>query len=416
MHVYLAIALLGSSIGLLLLPGVATFSTAASDLAGPNTLPSAVLVSGPPKGSTGGPDDITRLAIPGVDHDRGLIWTEWQNGVQPNGTAGMPGGPTVSTIAAYDPINGALIGLVNITGHVDGLTADYKTHMIITTANEDNNSNFNVINPMTWAVTTYKYSPNPAVNDVGGTDSIAIRNGMYFISHSNPLDSSQATVYIATLDHATLTAKLTPVFYDDSIATDVLNGQKFHMNLTDPDSNYFMPPSSPRFAGDLATISQADGRLIFASNLLGKPHIFQLNLTDNVPGNLPPIDGIVVATSGSGTLYVVDAKGNTISALNTAGWPKGTVFVSEPNDNSNPLLGTLNLLTGVITPLGNVFQSPKGLLFVPDPSPAKPVHHSTTSSHSSTSKSTTSQPTSTKVQTTTSTGTKHHSKIDHRNH
>jgi hypothetical protein len=32
--------------------------------------------------------------------------------------------------------------------------------------------------------------------------------------------------------------------------------------------------------------------------------------------------------------------------------------------DGNPLLGTLNLFTGKITPLGNHFQSPKGLLFV----------------------------------------------------
>jgi hypothetical protein len=37
----------------------------------------------------------------------------------------------------------------------------------------------------------------------------------------------------------------------------------------------------------------------------------------------------------------------------------------EPSDNGNPLIGTLNLFTGQITPLGNTFVSPKGLLFVP---------------------------------------------------
>jgi hypothetical protein len=34
-------------------------------------------------------------------------------------------------------------------------------------------------------------------------------------------------------------------------------------------------------------------------------------------------------------------------------------------DNHNPLVGTLNLSTGQITPLGNTFGSPKGLLFLP---------------------------------------------------
>jgi len=360
--VCLAIALFASSVGLFVLPGVSAFSSSAV-VSGPSTLPSTTLVASGPNGVVG-PDDLTRLAVNGMDHDRGMIWTEWQNGVQPNGTAGSPGGPNYSTITAFDPITGAVIESVNVSGHVDGVTADHKTGMIIVTSNEDNNSFLAVINPKTLKVTVYTYSPNPAVDQTGGTDSIAIRNGVLYISHSNPLNTEQATVYRVKLDHATLTAKLTPIFYDNSTALDVLAGKPIQMALTDPDSNYFMPLSSPLYAGYLATISQGDGRLILANNLNGKPHIIQLNLTDNVPGNLPPIDGIVVATASSGTLYVVDAKANTISALNTTGWPKGTVFVTEPSDNSNPLLGVLNLKTGVITPLGNAFVSPKGLYFV----------------------------------------------------
>ncbi len=61
---------------------------------------------------------------------------------------------------------------------------------------------------------------------------------------------------------------------------------------------------------------------------------------------------------------MVDAKAGTIQALNTTGWPVGTVFVGEPSDNGNPLVGILNMYSGNITPLGNSFQSPKGLLFV----------------------------------------------------
>jgi hypothetical protein len=305
------------------------------------------------------------LAIPGVDHSRSLIWTAFQNGINPNGTAGMPGGRNTSTVAGFDPITGALIRAINVTGKVDGLTADLKTGKLIATDNEDNNSAFNVINPLTGKVTTYKYIPNPAVSNVGGTDSIAIRNGQIFVAHSNPLDTTQATDYEVTLNHSTLTAKLTPVFFDDSKARDVLSGAKVTLALTDPDTNYFMSSASPRFAGDLATISQGDGKIIFASHIGSTPRLFVLNLTDDIVGNIPPIDGIAVATSNQGILYVVDAGAGTIQALNTKGMPMGTVFVSEPSDNSNPLLGTLNLRTGVITPLGNVFVSPKGLLFVP---------------------------------------------------
>jgi hypothetical protein len=90
-----------------------------------------------------------------------------------------------------------------------------------------------------------------------------------------------------------------------------------------------------------------------------------LNLTDNMPGNVRPIDGMAVATAGRGTLYMVDNNAGTITALDTSGWPAGTVFVGEPNDSANPLIGTLHLSTSQITPLGNTFTSSKGLLFRP---------------------------------------------------
>lgn len=113
------------------------------------------------------------------------------------------------------------------------------------------------------------------------------------------------------------------------------------------------------------TISQGDGQMIFAQGLGNRPRLTVLNLSDNVPGNAPPIDGMAVATSGRGTLYVVDNKAGTITALDTRGLPAGTVFVGEANDNGNPLVGTLNLFTGQITPFGNTFANPKGLLFLP---------------------------------------------------
>jgi hypothetical protein len=253
--------------------------------------------------------------------------------------------------------------MILVTGKVDGLTADPKSGHLIATVNEDNKSALNVIYPVLGATAVYTYSPNPAVMGNGGTDSIAIRNGQIFISHSNPNDVTQPTEYRVKLFQSNLTVFLTPVFYDNSMALNVLTHKQVSLALADPDSNYFMPSSSPRFAGTLATIGQADGQLIFASAILKTPVLKVLNVTDNKASNVP-IDGIAVTTSGTGTLFVVDASANTIVALNTKGWPSGTVFVGEPKDKANPLVGVINLNTGVITPLTNAFVSPKGLLFI----------------------------------------------------
>jgi len=359
----LVIVLLVTSIGLAILPNVAASSSTSTG--GPSTLPSTALVSAPPAGAKG-PDDITLMAVRGLDGGKALIWTAYQNGINPDGTPGAPGGPTQSTVAGYDPSTGSLVRSIQVTGKVDGLTADPKMGVLIATDNEDDHSAFNLIYPATGAVATYTYSPDPAVTGNGGTDSIAVIAGKIYVAHSNPNDLTQATDYLVTLDRSTptLTANLSPVFYDNSMATNALTSATVQLGLTDPDTNFLMPSQSPNYAGDLATISQADGEIVFASHLGHSPLLTVLPLTDNKAGNVPPIDGIAVATSNGGTLYVVDSGAGTIQALDTAGWKAGTAFVGEPNDNGNPLVGVLNLSTGAITPLGNTFLSPKGLLFV----------------------------------------------------
>ena len=332
------------------------------------TLPGKVLVPAPPTG-TKGPDDITLLPLNSDDDEGGspLIWVAYQNGINPDGTPGTTGGPTQSIIAGYDPSTGALVKTIAVTGKIDGLTANRALGKLIATVNEDSHSAFNLVDPATGTVTKYTYSPSPEVSGNGGTDSIAVRGNTIVVSHSNPNDVTQATDYKVTLVESTHTAKLTPIFNDNSPAKDAITGATVTLGLTDPDTNFLMPKAGERFGGFLATIGQADGQLVFASRLSGTPRIWVLTLTDNKAGNVPPTDGLAVATSGHGTLYVVDNKAGKIYALDTTGCSRGTVFIGEPSDTGNPLVGTLNLHTGVIHPLANSFVSPKGLLFVPAP-------------------------------------------------
>jgi hypothetical protein len=87
-----------------------------------------------------------------------------------------------------------------VTGKIDGLTADSERGVLIATVNEDVHSAFDLIYPAVGAVATYSYYPGPAVAGNGGTDSIAVRNGHIYVSHSNPNDVSQPTEYEVTLD------------------------------------------------------------------------------------------------------------------------------------------------------------------------------------------------------------------------
>jgi hypothetical protein len=360
----LVLVLVGSSAGLWILPGAAAAGTGSHALGSPAVLPGTTLVSAPPTWAKG-PDDLGQLAVHGLDSGRALIWTAFQNGINPNGTPGTPFGPTQSTVAGYDPLNGHLVRTINVSGKVDAFAADRVSGKLIATVNEDANSALNVIDPGTGSVTTYMYRPSPEVSGNGGTDSVSVVDGRILIAHSNPNDATQATEYKVVLHPFTLIAQLTPVFFDNSWATSALTGLPVQLALTDPDTNFILPRVGERFGGDLATVNQADGKIVFAAQFRGTAQLEVLNLTDNVTGNVPPIDGLAVATCARGTLYVVDAAAGTIQALDTAGWAKGTVFVAEPSDNANPLIGVLNLHTGVITSLGNHFVSPKGLLFAP---------------------------------------------------
>lgn len=331
------------------------------------TVPSSTFVASAPAGLKG-PDDLTSLPASCMVGTGMTLWTAYQNGINPNGSPGSPGGIDHSVVTGYAIPSGIVVQMVNVTGKVDGLTSDPARCVLLATINEDSNSSFAVIDPNLGTVARFSYSPSPTVGGNGGTDSIALWHDQIVVSHSNPNDTTQATAYSVLLSWSSHIAYLTPLFYDDSTAQDVTTGASLTMHLTDPDSNFVMPHGVPRYAGTLATVSQADGRLIFAGmSPHGHVHLQQLNLTDNVSGNLPPIDGIAAARTGNGTLYVVDSGANSIYALSTSGFAAGTVFVGEPNDNSNPLVGTLDLNTGKITPFANHFVSPKFMLFVAAP-------------------------------------------------
>ncbi|MGI0129638.1 MAG: hypothetical protein ACREDE_01635 [Thermoplasmata archaeon] len=294
------IVLAASSVGVLVEIGAtgatsdpalpASGSPASDPLAAPHFIPNAVFVAGPPPKESGA-DDITEISIPDFDHGHPVIFTEYQNRINPIGTPSSPGGPTQGTVAGYDEFTGQLVGLYYITGHVDGVTADPAHRRVVVTSNEDANSAFYLINHLSAAVIRFTCAPTLEVNGNGGSDSIAIWHGGIFSSHSNPNDTYAPTVYRISLDWNPHVDREYPVFWDDSPARFEAAGTSGNTTLTDPDTSYVMPPASPPYGGDLATISQVDGRLIFARTADTHLQLTQLNLTDNVSGNLPRSTG-----------------------------------------------------------------------------------------------------------------------------
>jgi hypothetical protein len=200
---------------------------------GPGLLPGVTFVASPPPGASG-PDDITRLGSKGVDGGRDLIWTAYQNGINPDGTPGTPGGPTKSTIAGYDPMDGRLVETIRVTGKVDGITADPGIDRLIATVNEDENSALYLVNIATGEATKFRYVPSPSELDNGGTDSIAIWGGQIVLAHSNPNDTEDATAYAVTLDRSPGIAHLKTLVTNDSRARNAVTHKWVTLALTDP--------------------------------------------------------------------------------------------------------------------------------------------------------------------------------------
>lgn len=324
-----------------------------------------------PTGATK-PDDITILD--------GLLYVTYQNDT---GKDGKPDG-SMSTIAAIDPATAKVTATYSVVGRCDGLTADPNNHRVLASANEDSNSSLFVITPGTPSPTHYTYSPNPeemgSDGSNGGTDAISVApDGTIYVAHSNPdphLPAPNNTAAEYTMTLSGTTATLTPLFGINDSAP-VINPSPGHpspapLGLSDPDSNRFVADLG---GGTLIQDSQADSKLVFAGPRPGDP-VRQLNLTNAAATRsqkdvTPQLDDIVEVT-GPGTLYVVDQSTNNLLAIKMTGADKGKFFVSQPNpaagDKMNtPALGTVDIKTGVVTQVGLVFGSPKGLLFIPSP-------------------------------------------------
>jgi hypothetical protein len=316
-----------------------------------------------------GPDDLTQLG--------GALWVGYQNGIGADGSPSASGA-TDSTVAGFT-LSGALTGpLFSVPGKVDGLTADPSNNRLIVTVNEDLNSALYILTPSDGTITRYTYTPDPSRQTTpgnlkngraGGTDAISLIHGVIYLAHSNPAGASSTpanykdpTVYQVTLNDSSHTANLKSVWSNDAFATDATSGNPVQLQLTDPDSNFVMPDTAPQFAGQLAQVSQGDGVIVFAGGLPRTLVLTQLTLNDGTDST-PSVDGMAAATASSGTLFVVDRAHDTIQSISRTD-PSGTVYVGEDNGSNNPLIGTLNLTSGVITSFATG-GNPKGMLFVP---------------------------------------------------
>ncbi|UKA64061.1 hypothetical protein [Arthrobacter sp. FW306-04-A] len=299
-----------------------------------------------PVGNESAPDDITRMGD--------SVYVSFQNGVGPLGEPSDTG-ITASTVQQFS-LDGKPGKSWQITGKVDGLTADPEHHRLLLTTNEDGNSSFSTLNPdQAKPLATYAYS---GLTHGGGTDAVSVVNGKILVSASAPADTSGPAAYSVALEGTT--AKLTPLFSDNATAKAANGpqaGKEATLALTDPDSNTLVPASAPRFKDSFMLDAQGDQQLIFASNPgSGKQTLQVLSVAQ-------PLDDTVFAAHSNQTLLVTDPKDNKVFSV-TGPFKAGQAVSTVVPDAGPAYLANLDLSTGALAPIKELAAiHPKGLMF-----------------------------------------------------
>jgi hypothetical protein len=281
-----------------------------------------------------------------IEVDGNHVWVGFQNTTAKDGTD-----TKTSTIVEYT-MAGAIVKSWPVPGHTDGVRVDPTTHLVWVTSNEDGNPRLNIIDPTSGSVTPYALAKTV---HGGGYDDLAFVNGVAYIACSNPTLNAAGNNVFPAIDRVTLnggTASVTPVLMANAAATDVVASASTTLNLTDPDS------MTVDLQGNLVLVSQGDSAILQIKN----PGTPQQTVLETKVGT--QLDDTVWATASTGRLFITDAGTNSIYTLKWHG-TRGTVITQAPNDSGViGFVGTVNMVTGFITPIVTGFIKPTGMVFV----------------------------------------------------
>ncbi len=279
--------------------------------------------------------------------DGQYIYVGYQNKSLPDGSNHLS-----STIVMYDK-DGEIKKTFSIVGHCDGLRIDPATHLVWATVNEDASAVLYIINPNTGTIASYPF-PTAAPHG-GGYDDLAFSNGMVFVAASNPTLNSAGVNTAPALAKITISGSkmnLTPVLMGNATALDTTTNQKVTLNEIDPDS------MTVDMQGNVVLDNQGGSELVFLHNA----GTAQQSVTRVPLGT--QVDDSAWATAKEGHLLIVDAKQNAIYAV-SADFTTGTVYTETPSDSGVAgFVGTIDLTTGIISPVIIGLTSPSGMIFV----------------------------------------------------
>jgi hypothetical protein len=210
-------------------------------------------------------------------------------------------------------------------------------------------------------------------NTNGGIDDMQIIGGTVYLSASNPNPtppgpcpansstpgcpngvSTAAAVFALKLNSDGTTFNLAPTLTSGSSAVNVVNSANDTLNMTDPDSEAIAPDGST-----LVVDSQQDSELALIKNPGTQQTVSYLPIT--LAGGLTALDDTRFGPSGQTFMLFTDTPKNYVYRVDAA-FSSGSAFSSAPTQ-----VASLNLSTGVLTPIVSGLGAPHGLSFVTVP-------------------------------------------------
>ena len=192
----------------------------------------------------------------------------------------------------------------------------------------------------------------------GGYDDITFRGCKVYFSASNPLINPNTAPAIVSVKLRHGIVDLEGVLQGNASAINIPMDTTVTLNLQDPDS------MTLDTLGNLVLDSQGDQQLIIVSNPGGyNQRVLQLPLsyqTNSGPMGVE-VDDTFFTTSSQGFILFADKGLNKIFKLSKNGWAPGVAYTAA---DGGPFVGTIDMTTGIITPIVTGLVGPGGLMFV----------------------------------------------------
>ena len=325
-----------------LLVGIVTFSAvpvfAQSSLQAVSPYTLSVFANAP--NGLSAPDSIAVL--------NGHVYVGYGDNHAPDGSDGLN-----SQVVEYE-MSGKVLHVYTVPGHNDGLKVDPYTHVLWAMQNEDLNPNLVIINPETQQQKEYTFGPTP---HGGGYDDLVFRDCKVYISASNPANNPNTGPAIVSARLSGNMVEVAPVLAGEASAIDIPSGKTVQLNLQDPDSMTLDP------LGNIVLDSQGDQQLIIVSHPGPHQSVLRLPLSYLTPSGPMSVetDDTTFVTSPQGFILFADKGLNQVFKISTPAFSPGVAYTAA---DGGPFVGTLDLSTGIITPIVTGLSNPGGMMFV----------------------------------------------------